>query len=48
MVKNSTRWYDPGSEYPWLLPVPTEEEPPQPQPTRKQLDLTDLLASQPN
>jgi hypothetical protein len=39
-------WIDPGDHLPWLIPA--REEPPQPQPTRKQLDLTDLLASQSN
>lgn len=36
-------WYDPGAEYPWLLPAP--EEPPRPDPPdRRQLDLLEALA----
>jgi hypothetical protein len=43
----NTKWYDPGTEYPWLIPAP--EETPQPEPTqtkltRIQLDLVELLA----
>jgi hypothetical protein len=44
-MKNSTRWIDPGAEYPWLIPAPEETPQPQP-PDRVQLDLTDLLAAQ--
>jgi hypothetical protein len=47
MNSDKQRWIDPGDHLPWLIPVPPDDDP-QPQPTRKQLDLTDLLASQSN
>lgn len=45
-----SKWYDPGSEYPWLLPIPESTNPDnQPKPeanqsVRVQLTILDALA----